>query len=347
MPQTKSFAAYSAAEPLRPYTFDRREPDANDVLIEIHYCGVCHSDLHTVRGDWGPQKYPLAPGHEIVGKVVKAGKKVTRFKVGQNVGVGCMVNSCSKCKSCKEGEEQFCEKGATFTYGAADPKEKGAVTQGGYSSLITVDAKFVLSMPKNMPLDQAAPLLCAGITTYSPLKRWKIKKGQSVGVAGLGGLGHMAVKFARSMGAKVTVLSTSEKKRGDALKLGAHKFAVTKTPEDFAALAGTFDFILDTISADHDYNAYLGLLKKGGTLTLVGVPNPQPLASGSLIFGRKILNGSLIGGIKETQEMLNYCGKHKIVSDIELIPMQKINTAYDRMLKSDVKYRFVIDMKTL
>lgn len=343
----KSYAAFSSTEPLRQHNFERREPDANDVHIEILFCGVCHSDLHTVNGDWGPQKYPLAPGHEIIGKVVKVGKKVKRFKAGETVGVGCMVNSCQKCAPCKEHEEQFCVKGATFTYGAADPKEKGAPTQGGYSDKITVDQNFVLKIPKNIPLDRAAPLLCAGITTYSPLKRLKIKKGQKVAIAGLGGLGHMGVKFARAMGAKVTVLSTSINKKADALKLGAHSFEVAKSPEDFQRLAGSFDYILDTISAKHDYNAYLGLLKRGGQMVVVGVPEPQPLGAGSLIFGRKILTGSLIGGIKETQEMLNFCGKKKIASDIELIPIQNINTAFERMVRSDVKYRFVIDMKTL
>lgn len=344
---TKSYAAYSPTEPLKPYNFDRRDPQATDVAIEILYCGVCHSDLHTVNGDWGPQKYPLAPGHEIVGQVVKVGKKVKKFKVGQTVGVGCMVNSCQKCSPCKDHLEQFCEKGATFTYGAADPKENGATTQGGYTTHIVVDEKFVLNIPKNIPLERAAPLLCAGITTYSPLKHWKIKKGDKVAIAGLGGLGHMGVKFARAMGAQVTVLSTSDKKREDAKKLGAHKFEIVKTPEDFARLKNSYNFILNTISADHDYNAYMSLLKIDGTMTLVGLPAPQPVGAGSLIFGRKRLAGSLIGGIKETQEMLNFCGKKKIASDIEMIPMQKINEAYERMVRSDVKYRFVIDMKSL
>jgi uncharacterized zinc-type alcohol dehydrogenase-like protein len=344
---TNAYAAFSATEPLKAHKLERREPGAGDIQIDILFCGVCHSDLHTVRGDWGPQQYPLAPGHEIVGKIEKLGKGVKGFKVGDHVGVGCMVNSCQKCSPCKEGEEQYCEKGATFTYGAPDPKEKGRITQGGYTTKIVVDQKFVLKIPKSIPLNRAAPLLCAGITTYSPLKYWNIKKGEQVAVAGLGGLGHMAVKFARAMGAKVTVLSRSEDKRADALKLGAHKFLVVKTPEDFAKNAGMFDFILDTISADHDYNAYLSLLKRDGTMSLVGIPSPQPLSAGALIMKRKTLSGSLIGGIAETQEMLNYCAKNKIASDVEVIPMQKINEAYERMLRSDVKYRFVIDMQSL
>jgi alcohol dehydrogenase (NADP+) len=347
MTPANAYAAYSSTTPLKDLKIERRECGPNDIQIDILFCGVCHSDVHTVRGDWGAQQYPIVPGHEIVGRIEKLGKKVKGFKVGDPVGVGCMVNSCQKCVPCKEGEEQYCEKMPTFTYGSPDPKEKGRPTQGGYSTKMVVDEKFVLKIPKSIPLDRAAPLLCAGITTYSPLKYWNIAKGEQVAIAGLGGLGHMAVKFARAMGAKVTVLSTSENKRAAALKLGAHKFLVVKTPEDFAKAAGSFDFILDTISANHDYNAYLSLLKRDGTMSLVGIPEPQDLDARSLVMKRKTLSGSLIGGIAETQEMLNYCGKNKIAADVEMIDMQEINTAFDRMVKSDVKYRFVIDMASL
>lgn len=340
-----AFAAFDSKSPLRDFHFDRRNVEKQDVQIDILYCGVCHSDLHTVNGDWGPQKYPLVPGHEIVGRVGSVGAGVSKFKVGDLVGVGCFVDSCRSCSPCEEGEEQYCEKGATFTYGAADPR--GDYTQGGYSTKIVVDEKYVLRLPQNIPLQNVAPLLCAGITTYSPLRHWKVQPGQAVGVAGLGGLGHMAVKLAVAMGAKVTVLSTSETKRKDALKLGAHNFLITKDAKQMAQAAGSFDLILDTISADHDYDAYLNLVKHDGTMVLLGVPAPQKVSAMSLLFKRKSLAGSLIGGIAETQEMLDFCGKHNISADVEVIPMQQINEAYVRMVKGDVHYRFVIDLKSL
>ena len=341
-----AYAAYETNTPLKAFKVERRDPLPDDVLIDIKFCGVCHSDLHSVNGDWGPVTQPLVPGHEIVGVVEKIGKNVKKYKVGDTVGVGCMVNSCQECHSCKDGFEQYCEKGTTFTYGAKDPKD-GSFTQGGYSTKIVCDEKYVVRIPKNIPLDKAAPLLCAGITTYSPLRHWKIKKGDKVAIAGLGGLGHMGVKLAVAMGADVTVLSTSESKRKDASALGAHHFAITKTPGDIAKLANSYDFILNTISASHDYNAYLGMLKRDGAMVLVGLPEPQPLGAGSLIMKRKTLAGSLIGGIAETQEMLDFCSEHGLSSDIEMIEMKNINEAYKRLVKGDVHYRFVIDMKSL
>jgi uncharacterized zinc-type alcohol dehydrogenase-like protein len=317
------------------------------VLIEITHCGICHSDIHSVRGEWGPSNYPLVPGHEIVGRVSRVGRKVRRFRAGDHVGVGCFVESCRKCPQCKAGEEQFCEKGAAFTYGGTLMDRK-TVTQGGYSTWITVDQDYVLKINQKLPLDRVAPLLCAGITTYSPLKRFGVKKGMRVGVVGLGGLGHMGVKLASSMGARVSVFSTSASKQADAKRLGAKDFYITKDPAVFEKLAGQFDFILDTVSAPHDLNAYLSVLKRDGEMTLVGAPpEAMPLNSFSLIFGRHKLGGSLIGGIRETQEMLDYCARKKILSDIELIPGNKINEAYERTLRSDVKYRFVIDCKSL
>jgi uncharacterized zinc-type alcohol dehydrogenase-like protein len=345
MNQINAYAAFDPTSPLKPFQFSRREITPNDVQIDIHYCGVCHSDLHTVNGDWGPQNYPLVPGHEIVGRVEKVGGDVSNFKVGDVVGVGCFVNSCRSCASCAEGLEQYCEKGATFTYGAPDPY--GGITQGGYSTKIVVDKNYVLRIPEGIPLENAAPLLCAGITTYSPLRQWKVKKGDQVGVVGLGGLGHMAVKFAASMGAEVTVLSTSENKKADALKLGAKNFAVTKAASEVKKLNSRFELILNTVSAAHDYNLYLNMLKRDGTMVLLGLPDPQQVAAFSLVAKRRRLAGSLIGGIPETQEMLDYCGKHGISSDVEVIPMNQINQAYVRLVKGDVRYRFVIDMKSL
>lgn len=345
MAQVNSYAAYDPKSPLKAFQFERREPKAADVQIDILYCGVCHSDLHTVNGDWGPQQYPLVPGHEIVGRIEKVGSGVKKFKVGELVGVGCFVDSCRSCAPCKEGIEQYCEKGPRYTYASPDPN--GGVTQGGYSTKIVVDENYVVKVPEGIPLEQAAPLLCAGITTYSPLKNWKVKKGDKVGVVGLGGLGHMAVKLAASMGAEVTVLSTSENKRADALKLGAKHFSVTKNPAHVAALAGTLDIIIDTVSADHDYNLYLNMLRLDGTMILLGLPNPQQVAAFSLVPKRRRLTGSLIGGIAETQEMLNYCAQHKLGADVEVIPMSQINEAYVRMVKGDVHYRFVIDMKSI
>lgn len=346
MTQAKGYAAKSAKAPLEPFSFERREPGARDVQIEILYCGVCHSDIHQARDEWGGSAFPMVPGHEIVGRVTRVGGQVKKFKEGDLAGVGCMVNSCRTCPNCKDDLEQFCQKGMTGTYNAVD--KDGTATQGGYSNMIVVDEDFVLKISPKADLKAVAPLLCAGITTYSPLKHWKVGPGQKVGVVGLGGLGHMGVKIARSMGANVVVFTTSEKKREDAKRLGAHDVILSTKPEQMAAHEGTFDFILDTVSAPHDINAYLGLLKRDGTMVLVGVPDKAPeLQAFSLIMGRRSLAGSLIGGIAETQEMLDYCAEKGIVSDVEVIPIQKINEAYERMIKGDVKYRFVIDLKSL
>ena len=341
------YAGHSPTENLKPFNFERRDPTARDVAIEILYCGVCHSDLHTVRNEWGGCNYPCVPGHEIVGRVTKVGAGVTKFKAGDLAAVGCMVDSCQECPSCKENLEQFCDKGAIFTYNSPD-KHTNGVTYGGYSDSIVVDESFTLKVPANLDLAAVAPLLCAGITTYSPIKRWGIRKGDKVGVVGLGGLGHMALKFAHAFGAKVVLFTTSPGKADDARRLGADEVVISKNPEEMNKHLGTFDFIIDAVSADHDINIYLNLLKRDGTLTLVGAPEkPLPVSSFGLIFGRKILTGSLIGGIQETQEMLDFCSQHNIVSDIEMIDIGYINTAYERLLKSDVKYRFVIDMKSL
>jgi alcohol dehydrogenase (NADP+) len=344
---TKAYAAQSATSLLAPFQIQRREVGDNDVQIEIDYCGVCHSDLHMVKNEWGWSTFPLVPGHEIVGRVTKVGKSVKKFKVGDLAGVGCFVDSCRECQPCKAGEEQYCDKGFLSTYSSLE-KDGKTLTYGGYSANIVVDENYTLKISKKLPLEKTAPLLCAGITTYSPLMHWKVKKGDRVGVVGLGGLGHMAVKFAAAMGAEVTVLSTSKSKEKDALGLGAHKFAVTKDPETFTKLAGTFNLIIDAVSAPHDYNSYLNLLKANGTMVLLGVP-PQgtEVQAFSLIGKRRQLGGSLIGGIKETQEMLDYCAEKNITSDVEVIPIKDINGAYERMLKGDVRYRFVIDMKTL
>jgi len=347
MTLAKAYAATSASAPLTPYQFERRAPGAHDVQIEIAYCGICHSDLHQVRNEWGNSLYPMVPGHEIVGKVTAVGAHVTKFKVGDLAGVGCLVDSCRTCPSCQRQLEQFCEKGAAFSYNSTE-MDRTTITQGGYSSSIVTDEAFVLKISPKLDLAAAAPLLCAGITTYSPLRHWNTKKGDKVGVVGLGGLGHMAVKIAAAMGAEVTMLSTSKSKEADARKLGAHHFGLTSDPATFKTLAGQFDLLIDTISAPHDYNQYLGLLRVEGTMVLLGVPpEPTPVAAFPLIMGRRSLSGSLIGGIAETQEMLDFCAEHGIVSDIELIPVQKVNEAYERMLKNDVRYRFVLDMKTL
>ncbi len=346
MSTVKAYAAPSATAPLAPHTITRRPLGPRDVQIDILYCGVCHSDLHTVRDEWDGTTYPCVPGHEIVGKIAALGSAVNNFQVGDAVGVGCMVNSCRTCPSCREGEEQFCEQGATFTYNSPE-KETGGNTYGGYSQGVVVDADFVLRIPSNLDLAAAAPLLCAGITTYSPLRHWQVGPGQKVGIVGLGGLGHMGVKLARAFGAHVVLFTTSPGKTADAQRLGAHEVVISKDKAAMQQHLNSFDFILDTVSAPHDLNAYLMLLKRDATMTLVGLPEPTPLAAGSLIFGRRRLAGSLIGGIRETQEMLDFCGQHSITSDIELIPIQKINEAYERMLKSDVKYRFVIDIQSL
>jgi uncharacterized zinc-type alcohol dehydrogenase-like protein len=347
MNTVKSFAAARAKAPLAPYTFERRDPRASDVQIEILYCGVCHSDIHQARDEWGGSMFPMVPGHEIVGKVTRVGGKVTRFRPGDLVGVGCLVDSCRECRSCNEGLEQFCEGGFVGTYNSLE-KDGKTPTQGGYSSSIVVEERFVLRIPPGLDPAGAAPLLCAGITTYSPLKHWDVKGGKHVAIMGLGGLGHMGVKFARSFGAHVTVFTTSESKRADAERLGAHAVILSKDPVAMEKAQGKFDFILNTVSAPMDLNVYLQCLKRDGTMVLVGVPEkPAEIAAFPLILGRRSLGGSLIGGIPETQEMLDYCAKHGITSDIEMIPIQSINQAYERMIKGDVKYRFVIDLKSL
>ncbi len=348
MLEAKGYAAQNATSPLAPYRFQRRAPGANDVQIEILYCGVCHSDLHTARNEWNNTLYPSVPGHEIVGRVVAVGSSVSQFKPGDTVGVGCMVDSCQHCASCNEGLEQYCEKGFVGTYNGP-AFGGGENTYGGYSDNIVVDEKFVLRISHTENLAAVAPLLCAGITTYSPLRQWKVGPGQKVGVVGLGGLGHMAVKIAAAMGAHVVLFTTSPDKREDALRLGAKEVVVSKNADEMAAHVNSFDFILNTVAAPHNLDAFVNLLKRDATMTLVGAPatpHPSPSVFG-LIFKRRRIAGSLIGGIAETQEMLDFCAEHSIVSDIEMIDMQQINEAYERMLKSDVKYRFVIDMATL
>jgi len=342
------YAAKTAKSDLAPYKFERRDPGAHDVQIEIMYCGVCHSDLHTARDEWHNTVYPVVPGHEIIGRITKVGSHVKQFKEGQVVGVGCMVDSCQSCSSCAEGLEQYCENGFTGTYNAEE-KHIGGVTYGGYANNIVVSEKFVLHVSDKLDPAAVAPLLCAGITTYSPLRHWKIGKGQKVGIVGLGGLGHMGVKIAHAMGAHVVLFTTSPGKADDALRLGADEVVISKDADQMAQHLNSFDFILNTVAAPHDLDAFLVLLKRDGTMTLVGVPElPHPSPSvGNLIFKRRHLAGSLIGGIKETQEMLDFCAEHGITSDIEMIKIQDINTAYERMLKSDVKYRFVIDMASL
>ncbi len=347
MPVTKSYAVQNSTSPLEPWDLQRRTPGDNDVEIDIHYCGVCHSDIHQARNEWGNSMYPMVPGHEIVGKVTSVGKNVTRFKAGDTVGVGCFVDSCRTCENCKKGQEQYCDNGSTGTYNGLE-QDKKTPTYGGYSKSIVVTQDFVLKVSDKLALDAVAPLLCAGITTYSPLRHWKVGKGHKVAVAGLGGLGHMAVKFAVSFGAEVTVLSTSASKEADAKKLGAHKFVNMKNAGELKAVTGYFDFIVDTISAEHDYTTYLSLLSTSGVQICVGAPpTPAQVHVFNLIMKRKSLAGSLVGGIPETQEMLDYCAEHNIVSDIEVINIKDINSSYERMLKGDVKYRFVIDMASL
>jgi uncharacterized zinc-type alcohol dehydrogenase-like protein len=345
--KTVGYAATSAQSPLAPFSFARREPLPQDVQLEILYCGVCHSDLHTVRNEWSGTTYPAVPGHEIVGRVTAVGSDVKRFKVGDIAAVGCMVDSDRSCPNCKAGLEQYCDTGFTGTYNSAD-KHLGGMTYGGYSKSIVVDEYFVLHVPDKTNLAGVAPLLCAGITTYSPLHHWKVSKGQKVGIVGLGGLGHMGVKIAAALGAHVVLFTTSPNKKEDAQRLGAHEVVVSKNQNEMNRHLGSFDFILDTVSAPHDLNAYLTLIKRDGTLTLVGAP-PQPptIEIFNLIFKRRQIAGSLIGGIPETQEMLDFCAQHKLTADVEVIPIQKINEAYERMLRSDVKYRFVIDMASL
>lgn len=346
----KAYAAQGPDSDLAPASIVRREPQPQDVQIEILYCGVCHSDLHQVRNEWQevmPTVYPCVVGHEIVGRVTRVGSAVTKFKEGDLAAVGCMVDSCRVCENCKEGLEQYCVNIAIFTYNSED-KVLGGVTYGGYSESIVVDEAFVLKVSDKLDPAATAPLLCAGITTYSPLRHWKVSEGQKVGVVGLGGLGHMGVKFAKAFGAHVVLFTTSPNKTADALRLGADEVVLSKDADEMQKHAASFDFILDTVSAQHDLDPYIMLLKRDGTLTLVGAPpQPLPVSSFGLIFGRHQLAGSGIGGIKETQEMLDFCADHGITSDIELIPIEQINQAYERLQKSDVKYRFVIDMATL
>jgi len=347
--KARAYAAQSATSTLAPFGITRREPGPLDVQIEILFCGICHSDLHQVRNEWSsimPTVYPIVPGHEIVGRVTKVGSAVTKFKPGDLAAVGCMVDSDGTCPECQAGLEQFCPN-MTLTFNSPD-KHLGGITFGGYSERVVVTERFVLRVPSNLDLAGAAPLLCAGITTYSPLRRGGVSQGKKVGVVGLGGLGHMGVKLAHALGARVVVFTGSPGKQADALRLGANEVVVSRDVDEMKKHAGSFDFILDTISADHDINAYINLLRRDGNLTLVGAPTkPLAVAAFGLLFGRRSLSGSLIGGIRETQEMLDFCGAHNITADVEVIPVQKVNEAYERLLKSDVKYRFCIDMASL
>jgi len=344
---TKGYAAQNAGVPLVPWDFQRRELNPMDAQIDILFCGVCHSNLHQVRNEWGNSGFPMVPGHEIIGMVTKTGNQVHKFKVDDIVGVGCLVDSCRKCDNCEHGLEQYCESGNSQTYNGFE-QDKKTPTYGGYSNMIIVHEDFVLHISDKLPLEGVAPLLCAGITTYSPLRHWKVGKGHKIGILGLGGLGHIAVKFASSFGAEVTMLSSSPSKEADAKRLGTHKFVLTSNKDSLNAVMGSFDFILDTVSAPHDYNLYLSLLKTDGVHICVGAPpSPTEIMGFNLIMGRKSLVGSLIGGLPETQEMLDYCAEHNIISDVEVIDMKYIDKAYDRMLKGDVHYRFVIDMATL
>ncbi|RFS17033.1 NAD(P)-dependent alcohol dehydrogenase [Emticicia sp. C21] len=347
MISAKGYAAQTHESDLAPWEFQRREVGPHDVQFDILYCGVCHSDLHQIKNDWFPGIFPMVPGHEIVGRVIAVGNHVKKFKVGDLAGTGCMVDSCRTCESCQQGLEQYCLNGNSQTYNGRE-QDKKTPTYGGYSNTIVVNEDFVLHIPENLDLAGTAPLLCAGITTYSPLRHWKVGTGHKLAVLGLGGLGHMGVKFGVALGAEVTVLSTSPEKEADARKLGAHHFVVTKDREQLNSVRGKFDFILDTVSADHDYQVYLSLLKVSGVHICVGAPpSPAQMSAFSLIIGRKSIAGSNIGGIAETQEMLDFCAENNIVSDIELINIKDIHQAYERMLKGDVRYRFVIDMATL
>ncbi|BEV44553.1 NAD(P)-dependent alcohol dehydrogenase [Afipia carboxidovorans] len=348
MLKVRGYAVHDSKSPLVPFSFERRDVGPGDVQIEILYCGICHSDLHQARNDWANSLYPMVPGHEIVGRVVRVGANVTKLKAGDFAGVGCMVDSCRHCFACDEGLEQYCEHGATLTYNA---RERGsdALTFGGYSEQIVVEQRFVVKIPDTLDLKAVAPLLCAGITTYSPLRHWRVGPGQKVGIIGLGGLGHMGVKFAKAFGARVVMVTTSPEKGKDARRLGADEVLVSRDAEAMAAHTGTFDFLLDTIPVGHDVNPYLGLLKLDRTMVLVGALTElvPPVAGASVILGRKNLSGSAIGGMAETQEMIDFCARHDIVSDIEMVKMQDVNQAYERLVKNDVKYRFVIDMASL
>lgn len=347
MLECTGYAAHSAEQALQPFTFKRRDVGPQDVRIAIAYCGVCHSDLHMVRNEWKSTIYPCVPGHEIVGEIVEIGSEVTRFKKGDLAGIGCLVDSCGHCASCKEGLEQYCETGSTMTYGSDDP-EMGTPTFGGYSNAIVVTEKFALKIPRNLDLAAVAPLLCAGITTWSPLRHWRAGPGKRVGVIGLGGLGHMALKLGSALGAEMTLFTTSQDKVKDAKRLGAHDVVMSKDKHEMEALAKKLDLIIDTVAVKHPVDPYLETLKRDGTFVLVGLPeDPLVFTPGKVAFERRALSGSLIGGIQETQEMLDFCGEHNIASDIEMIAINDIETAYERMLKSDVKYRFVIDLKTL
>ena len=347
MSEIKAYAAKSATTPVEPLSIDRREPKPHDVQIEILYCGVCHSDLHTARNEWGNTIYPVVPGHEIVGRVTKVGDHVKKYKVGDLAGIGCLVDSCRECDNCKEGLEQYCSKGMVGTYNSQE-RDGSGMTYGGYSKQIVAHEDFVLKISDKLPLEGVAPLLCAGITTYSPLRHWNVGKGDKVGILGLGGLGHMGVKLAVSFGAEVTMLSHSPSKAADAKRLGAHKFLLTSDKEEVKGVANYFDFILNTVSAPHDYNKYLNMLNTNGVMVCVGAPSiPAQVPAFNLIFQRRSIAGSLIGGLPETQEMLDYCAEHNITSDVEVINIKDINESYERMLKGDVRYRFVIDMATL
>jgi len=344
--QAHAFAAFDATSPLGPFLLDRREPGPRDVQFDILFCGVCHSDLHTARSEWPGTVYPCVPGHEIVGRVTKVGREVTRFKTGDRAAVGCMVDSCRTCVNCRAGLEQYCEKGMVGTYGERD--RHGDITYGGYSDVIVTDEHFVYGVSSKLDKPAVAPLLCAGITTYSPLKHWDVGRGKKVGVVGLGGLGHMGLKFAHSLGAHVVQFTTSTSKKKDALRLGANEVVLSNDPDAMAKQKASFDFILDTVSAQHDISLYLSMLKLDGTLVMVGLPEkPLALSPAAICVPRRSIAGSGIGGVPETQEMLDYCAKHNIVSDVEVIPIQQINEAFERVLKSDVKYRFVIDMASL
>jgi alcohol dehydrogenase (NADP+) len=347
MISAKGYAVTAAKLPLKPYTFQRRPVGAKDVLIDIKYCGICHSDIHQARDEWGGALFPMVPGHEIIGQVEQIGKEVSKFKVGDHVGIGCYVDSCRHCENCNDGLEQYCSEGVTWTYNGKD-RHSGQLTQGGYSNKIVVDENYVLRVPKNLPLAAAAPLLCAGITLYSPLHHWHAGPGKKVAIVGLGGLGHVGVKIAHALKADVTVLSHSLNKEADGRRFGANHFYATADQSTFDKLANTFDLIVCTVSSGIDWNQYLNLLKRDGTMIMVGLPEKNvPVGAISLISGRRSLAGSLIGGLKETQKMLDFCGKHNIIAEIELIPIQQVNEAYERVLKSDVRYRFVIDMASL